>query len=115
MIQIQFLDKNGKDINPGDWLKVYCRSCGISYSIFYLQFQIMDDYIIPHDTFSWESIEKINIEDIPLGVCKSTSGEYYYQDEKEEAKESDHRLHFVIGLGDIRDRTKSYIIKEVAV
>lgn len=113
MIQIQFLDVNGVEINPGDWLKVRCTSFGDMVTVFYAQFKISDDHIVPHDTFAWDSLEKINFEDIPMNQCSQGEGGYYYQYEKEEAKESGHRLHFVIGLGEIRERTKSFIIKEV--
>jgi hypothetical protein len=114
MFQIQFLDVNGKEINPGDWLKVRCHSFGTRYSTFYVQFQVKDDHIVPHDTFAWESLELIKFEDIPQDICSNDEGGYYYQYENENGEDSGHRSHFLISLGEITSRTKSFVIKPLA-
>ncbi len=113
MFQIQFLDVNGREINPGDWLKVRCHSFGSQFTIFYAQFQVKEDHLVPHDTFAWESLEWIKFEDIPKEACSNDEGGFYYHYDKEDGKDSGHRSHFLISLGEIRDRTKSFIIKPV--
>jgi hypothetical protein len=75
MYQIKFLDKHGEEINEGDLLKVYCNSFGNSY-IFYVHFSVRENYIIPHDTFAWIELEKV--ENLPNNLHHAKNKEYEY-------------------------------------
>lgn len=115
IFQIQFLDRNKKEINTGDWLKVLCRNFGSNYMVFYVQMQTIKGNLIPHDAFAWESLEKVEEKDIPKNCVKSKgdSGyEYYYQPGKEEGEDTQHHLSFITELGIHRH---ACVIKEVEV
>lgn len=111
---IQFIDKNGAVINKGDWLKILCRSFGNEYTVFYAQFGMTKKgAVVPHDTFAWESVEKIEKKDIPETASKNkTESEYeFYYHGKEEGKDTGQHLSFIIEF-DSPVRRKAFKIVE---
>lgn len=118
MIELILLDKHGEELHIGDGVKVICRSFG-QYTIFYCNVQIIKGWLVPHDTFAWDSMEKFDLSKMPANViqrkhdaCKAHEDyDYWVQPGKEEHEDSDMHLDYVVRLDAIH--TKSFKLKEV--
>lgn len=114
MIEIQFLDCTGKEIKEGYLLKVKSRPPWHSENEFYVRFEIKEDYIIPHDTFCWDSLEIV--DSLPIGAVEAVSDggyTYWYGDDGKRSKEEQERQHssYIFTFKEWADKKAVRIIK----
>ncbi len=114
MFQLQLFDIEGTPLNLGDWIEVSCSTFGQHTSTFYVRLGLTDNNrLVPHDTFSWRILRKVNADDIPADAVKAdgdkyTNGEYYHKSligkDFTEQQIKDHRMSFITGIGHYLER-----------